>query len=75
MVKINNLYAVIVLYNKFCQNSLTYNELNRIKGLNIIVCDNSTKDMGNKDQVINDNNIFINMNGNKGLSKAYNKAI
>ena len=48
MVKINNLYAVIVLYNKFCQNSLTYNELNRIKGLNIIVCDNSTKDMGNK---------------------------
>lgn len=75
MISIDNLYAVIVLYNKFCNDSLTYQQLNKIKGLNIIVCDNSTKDMRNKHQVINDQNMYIDMHGNKGLSKAYNKAI
>ena len=68
------LYAVIVLYNKNYSESETYNTIKDTKDLQIIVCDNSTKEMGNA--VLNEHGVwYVDMQGNKGLSKAYNRAI
>ncbi len=68
------IYAIIVLYNKDLEESVTYNCLKEIKEINIIVCDNSTEDRFSKN--LNSADIdYINMRGNKGLSKAYNQAI
>ena len=71
----SKIFAVIVIYNKSCNDSISYCCLKKVEGLNIIVCDNSIGDYGNKDIVSADNNTYINMDGNKGLSKVYNKAI
>lgn len=71
---IEDLYVIIVVYNTTCNKSISYIRA-RDNGLKIIVCDNSTRDYGNKDIVMADSNIYINMHGNKGLSKAYNAAI
>ena len=71
---INDLYVVIVVYNTSCQDSISYNRA-KDSSVKIIVCDNSTSDYGNEEIVKNDGNIYINMGGNNGLSKAYNAAI
>lgn len=69
-----NIYALIVIYNKNCKDSITYNCLKAIKGMNIIVCDNSDSEFNNSTVVL-DGNKYISLQGNKGLSKAYNAAI
>lgn len=71
---LNDIIAIVVLYNCLCENSISYNRLKE-KGIRIIVCDNSTSDLGNKNIVKSDNNIYIDMEGNKGLSKAFNAAL
>ena len=71
----NKIFAIIVLYNTKCDDSITYNKLKKINNISIIVCDNSTIVNDNKDKVCKDGFVYINMQGNKGLSKAYNKAI
>lgn len=74
--------VIIVVYNKNVNQSITYE---RIKGINLdsknirlIIIDNS-----NDETVSSNNKLFcqqnkvnyVSMDGNKGLSKAYNKAI
>ena len=71
----NKIFAVIVLYNTKCDDSITYSNLKKMSNINIIVCDNSTIVNDNKKTVCNDGYMYIDMHGNKGLSKAYNKAI
>ena len=69
--------AIIVIYNKEIEMSVTYNDISNIKDENIEVCiiDNSTEKNNNL-LYCNKNKIkYFSMNGNKGLSKAYNKAI
>lgn len=70
-----NIYAIIVLYNKKLEDSITYNCIKEIKGINIIICDNSIENYFNDRNIKHKNIKYINMEGNKGLSKAYNKAI
>lgn len=70
-----NLFGIIVIYNKNAKDSVTYQCLKRQEKLQIIVCDNSTSDCGNKKRVEEDGNYYIDMDGNEGLSKAYNKAL
>lgn len=70
-----NIYAVIVVYNKNCDESITYNCLKDVNGINIILCDNSDPGFNNKNKLNPDDKIYIDMQGNKGLSKAYNAAI
>lgn len=69
--------AVIVIYNKKVQESITCKNLEKIKKdrIDIYIVDNSDKDYGNKNVCETMGYFFINMNGNKGLSKAYNRAI
>lgn len=71
---IQDFYVIIVIYNISCNDSISYIRAKE-SSVKIIVCDNSTKDFKNKEIVESDGHIYINMHGNKGLSKAYNVAI
>jgi GT2 family glycosyltransferase len=69
--------AVIVIYNKTIDDSITCHCIKEINDLDleIVVVDNSESDKGNK-KICEDNGYkYISMHGNKGLSKAYNAAI
>lgn len=69
--------AIIVLYNKKIENSITCKCINKIAGINIniIIVDNSETDQKNESACQNWGYQYLSMNGNKGLSKAYNAAI
>lgn len=73
----NELFAVVVLYNTFVNDSITIKKLKSIHShsINIVVVDNSTKDMKNEEETKANNWAYLSMNGNKGLSKAYNCAL
>lgn len=69
-------YGILVIYNKVIERSLSYRIFK--DQLPIIVVDNSTLDKIRKinlAQVKKDGNIYLDMKGNQGLSKAYNQAI
>ena len=72
-------YAVVVLYNKKIQNSITISHLIQIQEehLHIIVLDNSTDDYVNENKEYFPINLltYHSMGGNVGLSKAYNYAL
>lgn len=72
-----NYCAVVVVYNKNVNDSLTIQELRRIKNhsIDIIIVDNSTKDYDNEISCVKNNWKYISMHGNSGLSKAYNSAL
>lgn len=69
--------AIIVVYNKRIRESITCESIKQISGVNveIIVVDNSETEQGNKSVCADLGYTYISMNGNKGLSKAYNAAI
>lgn len=68
-----NLYYAIIIYNKECENSVTLKKLKQEK--NIIIVDNSTLKNNNAEFCTKNNIKYINMDGNAGLSKAYNKVL
>ena len=70
-------YVSIVVYNKECVDSLTCRQLEKInnKNIRVIVADNSIEKNNNMDYCHKRNWKYINMNGNKGLSCAYNKVL
>lgn len=65
---------VIVLYNVFAGDSISVKSMID-QGTNPIIVDNSTKDYHNCEYCDKNNMTYISMNGNAGLSKAYNRAI
>ena len=68
-----NFFAVMVIYNRNLNDSLSFSSLKNT-GVEIFVCDNSTKDM--KNSAFESERVHIlSMGGNVGLSKAYNKAV
>lgn len=69
------LYYVIVIYNKECAESITIKNLVKYNEKNIIIVDNSSNKNNNKNFCVINNMKYINMNGNKGISKAYNAAL
>jgi len=69
-----NVYVVIVVYNKFCGKSPScLSVLNQ--DVSTIIVDNSTSDYGNRDFCEEKSCIYIDMHGNKGISKAYNASL
>lgn len=68
-------YGIIVVYNKSVDNSTTYKCLKEVGNIYVVVCDNSTKKFDNKEKVERDGYTYIDMHGNCGLSKAYNRAL
>lgn len=73
----SDLFFVVVIYNKRCEESITCKYLIDKKSLaiNVIVIDNSTSNLNNKDYCEKNGWKYISMNGNAGLSKAYNRAL
>lgn len=69
------IFAVIVLYNMFIEESSTYNSIKDELDIEIFLCDNSTKEYPNKEYNYKRNVNYINMGGNVGLSKAYNRVL
>ena len=70
------IYAIIVIYNSMCSESKTIRQIiNNKFEIQIVVVDNSTIETKNEKYCKNNGIIYISMNGNKGLSKAYNKGL
>lgn len=69
--------AIIVVYNKQIRDSITCEKIKHIPNLDIevIIVDNSEKDLGNGLVCASHGYKYLSMHGNKGLSKAYNTAI
>ncbi len=70
-----NISVIVVVYNKRLTECAALVSLTGIGGLSVYVADNSTRDMGNEALAAQAGYTYISMSGNKGLSKAYNKAI
>lgn len=70
-----NLYAIMAVYNKCVSDSLSYQSVLKHPEIQLIVCDNSTKEFHNKEIVEKDGYTYVSMHGNAGLSKAYNAAL
>jgi len=66
--------AAIIIYNKSICDSITFQSIKDID-LDILILDNSENDYCNKRFCANRGIRYISMGGNKGLSKAYNRAI
>lgn len=77
IVKNNVYYAVVVIYNKSIKESITLKKLKHINNHNIIriIVDNSTVENDNENLCKDERYIYLSMNGNVGLSKAYNKVL
>ena len=70
-------YGILVIYNKKISESNSYHSLSQ-QDLVLLVVDNSTESQYlefNQKMVKQDQLIYISMEGNKGLSQAYNKAL
>ena len=65
--------AIFVIYNKEIDNSSVCIQIKNL--VDVIVVDNSTNKNNNKETCDKYSIKYISMNGNKGLSKAYNVAI
>lgn len=72
-----SIVSVIVVYNKKVEESITCKNIMRTcqESVEILIVDNSTNDFNNREYCINKGIRYISMDGNKGLSKAYNAAI
>ena len=68
-------YGILVVYNMDVSESVSYQFINRHKEINLIVVDNSDHDFKNNKKVESDGNTYLSMNGNHGLSRAYNTAL
>ena len=73
-----NITAAVVIYNKSCSDSLTFNCVEKARkpeNFKLLVLDNSTSDQKNESLCAENGSVYISMNGNSGLSKAYNRAL
>ena len=72
----NRLFFAVVIYNKKICDSITCTELtNIIKNEKVIIADNSEENFDLEKMCFKKKWVYISMNGNKGLSKAYNAII
>ena len=67
--------ALMVIYNKHLSDSETIHSLDSADGVDVYIADNSTEDFGNRAFAAGHGYHYIDMDGNKGLSKAYNRII
>ena len=72
--------CIIVFYNVHYKESPSYVDLLETVAykegrLEIICVDNSVRDFKNEELALKYNHHYISMNGNKGISKAYNAAV
>lgn len=68
------IYGVLVLYNRFLNEVRVFEQLIN-SGIALIVCDNSTDETNNEETAKQNGAVYLSMHGNRGLSKAYNRAV
>lgn len=73
-MKAIKMYGIMVIYNKCLTDSLAYKCLME-RNVNLVICDNSTKECGNEGIATKDGKAYLSMGGNLGLSYAYNRGI
>ncbi len=68
---------VVVIYNSWCGDSQTCKAFQNstVKPDCILIVDNSTRDYGNKEYCDKQGWLYCSMEGNKGLTQAYNRAL
>ncbi|MHB1314628.1 MAG: glycosyltransferase [Christensenellales bacterium] len=71
----SNIKIAVVVYNKCITECQTINALKNMTGIEVFLADNSTKDYGNRGLAEKAGYHYVDMGGNKGLSKAYNAVI
>lgn len=71
----NQIVALIVIYNKDIVDCAAYNGLKDCENIDIMIMDNSDTKNTNKEYAIKHNLNYINNKGNIGLTKSFNKAI
>lgn len=69
------LTLIMVIYNKRLTDTLTFSSIRKWKDVRVILCDNSTRDQGNRILAQEFGYQYIWMEGNQGLAKAYNRAL
>ena len=70
------IYALVVIYNKTCEESKTLQSIKGFHGkYSIIIFDNSTRYYNNKEYAMRYNYLYFSFGKNLGLSKAYNYVI
>lgn len=69
------IYALVVIYNKECLDSIVCQCLQTIKDVRVVIIDNSTIRTSNADFSKQNGWEYIFMGGNCGLAKAYNRGI
>ncbi len=69
------IYALIVIYNKRCIETVACKCLRDIEGIRVILADNSTEPNDNMEFAKKVGWEYVGMGGNAGLSRAYNRAI
>ncbi len=67
--------TIIVVYNKDISQSTTCRSIKAYRDTDVLIVDNSTQPNNNKEYCSQHGIGFVSMNGNKGLSKAYNTAL
>lgn len=74
---VSKIAAVVVVYNKNVSESITCDRLLKLNRneVTLVIVDNSEKETTNDEYCRSRNIDYISMNGNKGLSKAYNRAV
>lgn len=70
----HTIQPVIVIYNIRCCESVTLKSMMN-QGVRPVVVDNSTINLGNREYCKEHDADYVDMHGNAGLSKAYNRAI
>lgn len=68
------IFGIVVIYNKRIKD-IALLKNNAASNMHLIVCDNSDKDFNDDEALTRQAFDYINMNGNKGLSCAYNRAL
>lgn len=70
------IYALVVVYNKKCEDSNSINDLKKYApDISMVIYDNSTKNMDNYEYCKRNDYIYFTKHKNVGLSKAYNYVI
>ncbi|HJB26139.1 MAG TPA: glycosyltransferase [Firmicutes bacterium] len=70
-----NLYVLLVIYNQNGSDSPACEVLRTRNDVGVLVVDNSTADYHNAEYCQQNGFAYLSMDGNKGLSKAYNRGI
>lgn len=69
------IYALVVIYNKECKDSVACQCLRTIENIRVIIVDNSTIQTTNAGFAQKNDWKYVSMGGNFGLAKAYNRGI